>query len=557
MKIRQANIRRLGLIVFTMLLSLCMVSPVWSLTPVITAATHSNSFLFVENNLDDDYFITPMKSLDPRMTGSSSWTMSKWQSGSIVNKQRSLGYINSYTHYTIPNNRNVDIWFEQPPVNRAITGLRCLIDYAGCPPDSGVIPAALVDNDGFYKARTPSSGTRWNHGLISMAFYQFLRVLPTGDTFEMIINNCWTEEDYDVHNGGRCKDATRGSWYQQKVQHTKSAHLILKPTNSLSEVFIDSEGNPTIGEGGVECFKYRQSGGTASTRDGVVCKMLDLSLTMANGSSSSSIAFSLSAEGLSFTPNNAALRLSFDGNNWTNLNGDFSFSKLASSGSKALYIFFSNAFFKELAASGLNYMDSSQFLKINITNSLTPESGFYEFRPSNKILIKPRNFGISIISDAFAISPHKDGRVESGEPPLEFGYILTTSGRTEADKVSVQVTGPTGRVLNSDYCLLSARDNTFRVPFPGFLIFTRSDGAVERLAHNCTEKWFDITHALWSQIPWDDVSGDTGVMNKTRLKLQFPMDNSVSQRTTELEFWEGIVSASGEIRVSATWRNIE
>ena len=66
----------------------------------------------------------------------------------------------------------------------------------------------------------------------------------------------------------------------------------------------------------------------------------------------------------------------------------------------------------------------------------------------------------------------------------------------------------------------------------------------------------DMTDALWLTTPWTDISGDVGQMDKTTVKFSIPMDNPISLRTVEENGWFGEVSASGEIHVQATWRNI-
>ena len=62
--------------------------------------------------------------------------------------------------------------------------------------------------------------------------------------------------------------------------------------------------------------------------------------------------------------------------------------------------------------------------------------------------------------------------------------------------------------------------------------------------------------ALWLTTPWTDISGEVGQMDKTTVKFSIPMDNAISLRTVDDNGWFGEVSASGEIHVQATWRNI-
>lgn len=144
----------------------------------------------------------------------------------------------------------------------------------------------------------------------------------------------------------------------------------------------------------------------------------------------------------------------------------------------------------------------------------------------------------------------------SGEPSLDFGYIVTTSGKTAADEVLIKVTGPTQAIGGRSYCIFSSPDGTSRVPFPATLAFTTQTGTIKTYDAGCDDTWRDMTDALWLTTPWTDISGEVGQMDKTTVTFSIPMDNPISLRTVEDNGWFGEVSASGEIHVQATWRNI-
>lgn len=82
-------------------------------------------------------------------------------------------------------------------------------------------------------------------------------------------------------------------------------------------------------------------------------------------------------------------------------------------------------------------------------------SGWYEFSTSNTLIIKPRDFSISIISDEYAQTPSREGYVGSGESALNFGYIITTSGKTAADEVLSKVTGLAQVISGRSCCVCS------------------------------------------------------------------------------------------------------
>ena len=117
-------------------------------------------------------------------------------------------------------------------------------------------------------------------------------------------------------------------------------------------------------------------------------------------------------------------------------------------------------------------------------------------------------------------------------------------------------TGPTQALSGRSYCIFSSADNSTKVPFPATLSITTSTNGQHDYDAGCDGQWHDMTNALWSSTPWNDISGEVGVLNKTRVKFSIPMNNPISLRTIEGNGWYGDVSAAGEIHVEATWRNI-
>lgn len=120
----------------------------------------------------------------------------------------------------------------------------------------------------------------------------------------------------------------------------------------------------------------------------------------------------------------------------------------------------------------------------------------------------------------------------------------------------IKVTGPAQVIGGRSYCLFSSDDATAKVPFPATLSFITRSGATQTYDAGCDDSWRDMTDALWLTTPWTDISGEVGQMDKTTVKFSIPMDNAISLRTVDDNGWFGEVSASGEIHVQATWRNI-
>lgn len=229
-----------------------LIWPVTALRAAVSKTTWADApareFVFVENNSDDNFFVTPGGALDPRLTGANRWTGLKY-TGSGTIYQQSLGYIDNGYNTGLYTNWKFDMWLENSPVSSPLTGLRCINWYAGCNMTTSLILPQTTDASGFYGATVTSGGAKWMHGMLSDAFYQYLQQMPVGSSFTMTINACQTSVNYDASSGARCKDQASGNWYVRNVTHTKAANLRLINTHSLAEVFINSDGVPTLGEG--------------------------------------------------------------------------------------------------------------------------------------------------------------------------------------------------------------------------------------------------------------------------------------------------------------------
>jgi Mat/Ecp fimbriae adhesin len=509
-------------------------------------------FVFVENNGDNNYFVTPGAARDPRMTGSNRWTGLKY-GGTGPTYQVSLGYIDNGYNTGLNANWKFDMWLENSPISQPLLGLRCINWYAGCNMATSLILPATTDSNGFYGVTVTPGGAKWMHGMMSDAFFYYLQQLPVGDSFTMSINTCQTSVNYDASSGARCKDQASGAWYVRNVTQMKAAHMKLINTGALSEVFINSDGVPTLGAGSSDCTIQ-----TIGSLNGLSCRMVNYSLQN-NGLSNSSISMfpAITNPTLLSAISGSDLQFSLDGKSWKRLNGTasyYNFNELKNA--TGVYVFFSSNFFKKMVDLGLSDSDTKDLLAFRFQNSNAVEAGWYEFSTSNTLIIKPREFSVSIISDELTTSPKRSGSVGGNEPSLDFGYFVTTSGKTAADEVLIKVKGPAQNIGGRSYCIFSSEDGLTKVPFPAFLSFITSTGEVKKYDAGCDDGWHDMTDALWLTTPWVDISGDAGQLDKTTVKFSIPMDNAISQRTVDNNGWFGEVSASGEIHVQATWRDI-
>lgn len=512
----------------------------------------TRQYVFVENDTDDNFFVTPGGELNPRLTGSNRWTGLQYTgTGSIY--QESLGYIDNGYNILLKDNSKFDMWMESGPVTYPMRGLRCINWYPGCDIATSLIPPATTDEQGFYGVSTGVGGNKWMHGMLTDAFYQYMNTLPVGGNFTVILNGCQTKENYNAQSGQRCKDMNSGEWYVRKVSFTKGAHMKFFNTNALSEVFIDSNGKPTLGEGNQGCVIQ-----FIGTESGLSCGMMSYTLNH-NGLSNTSIHVfpALNHAGLAAAIKSSDMQFSLDGKSWKKMSGVstyYTFNDMK--GGYTIFLFLSNNFFKKMVDLGISDSNTRELFNFRLNNTTTPESGWYEFSTSRQLIIKPRDFSVSIVSTDYTPNPHRSGEVGREEPPLDFDYIVTTSGKTAADEVLINVTGPTQTISGRPWCIFSSPDGLTRVPFPGLLIFTTQNSVNKTHDVGCDGQWRDMTDALWVSTPWSDSNGNTGLMNKSTVRFSIPMDSPESLKTINNASWYGEVSASGEINVKATWRNV-
>ncbi|MEX9963270.1 fimbrial protein, partial [Proteus mirabilis] len=184
-------------------------------------------------------------------------------------------------------------------------------------------------------------------------------------------------------------------------------------------------------------------------------------------------------------------------------------------------------------------------------NSVTPQSGYYEFTPSNKLIIKPRNYGISIISSDYSSAPKLSGKM--GESPLKFSYIVTTSAFRQADSITVEVNGDHKTIKNQSYCIFKPSNDAYEVPFPAYLSYKNNQGSNVTKRAACDSNKISISDALWTETTWDEPYQKEGFFYRTNLDLIFPMDDFESYWSIDGNDWIGSVTGSGEIKVEATW----
>ncbi|OAT45150.1 CFA/I fimbrial minor adhesin [Proteus hauseri ATCC 700826] len=500
-----------------------------------SAVTYKNSIVFIENNIDNEYFITP-KTTDPRFSGANVFT--KYS----ATNQLSLGYM-GYGG-SIPLYNYFDIWLENSPIKMPFIGNRCWRTYKDCPADGVQRPQQML-NDGMYRAYMNTHGGEAGipRGIFSDSFYQYIRQLPIGAVELFNYFSCYTKKDYNPSLGETCR-SVKGTVYEQSFAITKEGHIKLKSTNALQEIFVDSEGNAILGLGSKFCDLGK---------DEVICKMVDYNFS---GSAFSSMYLSMKVDTatLKFTPAPSDIYLSSAGvAPLYYYSSTTSVPLLMKIGDGGVYVHFKKSFLKKLIQRNVDLSKSQDLFTFSFTNTAVPQSGFYEFTPSNTIIIKPRDYGVSIVSKDLVNKPYREGKVGNKAPPLIFDYIITTSAFRQADKITASVEGPQTTIRGQPYCLFTSKDKKINVPFSAYLSYTSQNGQKISARSACNNAPVDLKDALWAQTTWPEPYQSEGSFYRTDLQLSFPMDEGVSLFSLEGEDWLGVVEASGYVNVFAEW----
>ena len=208
---------------------------------------------------------------------------------------------------------------------------------------------------------------------------------------------------------------------------------------------------------------------------------------------------------------------------------------------------------------GLQEQLTRSLINFNMKNGYAPESGYYEFSGTTEIIIKPREFSVSIISSEGVSNPYKEGNV--GKDVLRFSYAISDSGPKSADILEIAISQDIGSPYQG-FCTFYPVGEALSkraVPIPSRLIFDTTDnGAAYRHAIRCDRTPVDIRELgiADSQQPqeWNDPVSGKGISRFYKLALEFDLTDPMVQRTVGNEHWEGEVQQSGTITIKGTWR---
>lgn len=331
----------------------------------------------------------------------------------------------------------------------------------------------------------------------------------------------------------------------------KSGILTLNSTGALAEIWIASDGTPSVNVGSEHCEVSIVAG-----ESGMTCKMVSYRYNETKRVTSSlSFEMVVDTATLGFSPAAKTIKYSGNGSNWYNWSASTTYSNVFTTEGQYVYVFLSKTFFQNLIQRGISITNNDELFTFFFDNSNTAQSGFYQFTASSMINILPKEYGISIVSTDGTSAPKESGNI-GDLTPIEFEYQVTVSSARMADSVTAQVTGEGTSIDGVSYCLFSSPEGGWKVPIPALLSYTASTGDTVSARNSCIDAEIDMTEARWTQTPWN-AAIDDGYYFSTRLKLQFPMDDPRSRRTLDGNDWVGTVSASGEVKVTAKWLGVD
>lgn len=501
----------------------------------------NNTYLFIDNAVDNEFFITPGK-LDPRFSGSNIWV--KYGSS-----QLSLGYVGyiGWVYY----NRYFDLWIDNSPISHPFVGIRCTKQGNTCPA-SGFIAAEHIDKNGFYHTKS-GGGNLYNGaygaGTLSSTAYNYFRNQTVGAQTTFDLNLCVMDEnkDYDYENGQRCKDMPDGgTWRRISLALEKVGHLTLNSTGALADIWVASNGAPSMNLGSDLCQI-----GVVGSVSGLICKMVSYNFKETKTITTSlSVRMLIDNSALGFTPSYNDVMYSGDAKSWYYNTSSTTYNNIFKNEGDYVYVFLSNTFFRNVLSTGTDLTNQESLFTFAFNNALTPQSGYYQFTPSTRVNIKPKEYGISIISSDASPSPKRAGKIGE-DSPIEFSYKVTTSASRQAESITAQVIGDSEEIEGKWWCIFSSPDGK-KVPIPAYLAWTSVEGGEVKERNSCGEPPVDMTKAKWVQTAWNANIND-GFFFTTTLKLLFPMNDSRSLYTVNGEDWMGTVNASGVVKVTATW----
>lgn len=498
-------------------------------------------FMFIENQAENNYFVAPVNyTMKPSLIGANKWTSSG-------TRQKSLAYVDSNSDMRLDSSYSLDMW-EEGPITYPYTTQQCLITANNCNPSTGTSvfsPPLLVDKYGFYGV-TPATG--YNHAAISDSFFTYLNSMNVGDTLTRTMSYCATTAIYDPKKGERCIDQSTGSGSRRTVHHTKMSHLTVKRTGAVTNLMVDSAGNPVILPGSQGCELDTKFG-----IPGVVCEFLDYEFNSQGGGYAWIRLDTALMEGLTLD-SEYHLQKSVDKSIWRTHGNGLNITTL--SGNNKIYLFMSTELLKQIVNLNSGELDVKKLINLLFTHSVDIDTGYYELSGTTGIHVQPREFSVSITSSDNITNPYQGGKV--GEDILKFNYDIIKSASMSSSSFDITISQDIPGTWDNGYCLFHPEESTYinrAVPVPAYISFKKEDGSTFRQLIDCDHGKISLqdNNIIESYSPIVDPSPSGSTTRFYNLDLEFDLTDESTLRTVNNAYWEGEVHQSGTLTVKAIW----
>ncbi|WP_421324638.1 hypothetical protein [Aeromonas sp. 604176] len=375
-------------------------------------------------------------------------------------------------------------------------------------------------------------------GAVSTAYLEKLHNVPTGNQVSITQQFC-------AHKSANVVLPTLPCDYQETntLNYKKAGTLTLMPIKQKNNIFVDSNGTPTLLPGSTGCEQA-----TVAGVNGLVCEISSYNFETQGWPSKSPFNYAIRINNAALNAKVAVedIKISADKVTWTGKEVTQPLDTLQ--GRKSIYIFLSKKYFKALNDTGLLGSDQ-QVLRFSIFHSEMTASGYYEFSPSVQFDVKSRYYSVFITPES---GSYAEGKV--GYDRLVFPYKLAESGPVSASRLEMRVTQDTGTVFKG-FCTLYQGNSA--IPVPTRLVFNSEslgDNYLQPIRCDATPidlRSFQIKDSRPPEY-WQGQEGD-GVTRYYDVALDFDLRHPMVFETTAGEPWEGIAAQTGKIELRAIW----
>lgn len=499
------------------------------------SATAIADFLVITNEADGDVFLATYGR--PNMIGVSG--RKNWK---YTGTQNSRGYL---YHIDVPSGIHsgfVDVWLDEMNIPFPFDGLACRLStsWYKCA-QNGMFtqikpPQRILKSGAFHMDIVPPlAGFPLNRSAISHNFFNAFAAMGLGQTYAHHLNICTTDElslTWCANSG-----SAGGTYRAMRQEFNKAMHIRVQPINKPIEIVTDTNGEATIiGEEGL-CVNESED---------IRCNISNLSIQYTKMIPTSQIDFSIQLVEPIASISNQDVEFIM-GNQAYLLGTNVDLTKIVNGESVALR--FKRSFFQKLTAYGLDKIKDKDLFKI-VFNDKYSDAGYFEVTSGSNLVIIPRSYSVSIISEEGTTTPYKMGEI--GGDDIIFPYKITESGPASSQKMYVSLRQNTGVPYNG---ICTFYQDSIAVPIKSNLVFLNTEGISLSLPISCDGTPIELRSLKIGQsAPPLYYPDNENFSTFYKVSLVFLMKDKISSRTIENQHWEGQVHQRGTISIKSVWQ---